>query len=564
MLETLPGYDSDVLSGPSGVPQRVDALRRFLRAVDGHLPEQRLAAARTVVDHAGERLRLSGEHTVVALAGATGSGKSSLFNALARLQLSQVGVRRPTTGVAHACVWGPEHSGEMLDWLAVPPSRRFRRESALDGDDERTLRGLVLLDLPDFDSVEESHRVEVDRLLSLVDLVVWVLDPQKYADRVVHEQYLSRFQRHRDITVVVLNQADRLEPADIQRCLDDLKRLLVVDGLDGVPVLATSAVERPGPRLLRELLESTVAQRQAALLRLGGDLNGVVADLAPLLGPEAAEHSVDRETIETLTGTLAAAAGVPVVADAARRAYTHRAVGAMGWPVSRWLRRLRPDPLRRLRLGEAATAGATTSGTAAAGAVTRTVAPTSLPPAAPAERAALGLALRALGGQTGAGLPDPWPAAILAAARSRAADLPDALDTAVARTDLGMVSRPLWWRFVGALQWLAALAALAGLLWLAVRYVFMVLGLPDLSRPYVGRLPLATVLLLGGLLAGLLLSIVVRPLIRFGARRAGARVRTRLHTAVKEVGREMVVAPVREVLHAYADARTSLRAASGR
>jgi GTP-binding protein EngB required for normal cell division len=559
ILETLRGSDTMNASG-SDVPQRVDALRRFLRAVDGHLPEQRLAAGRTVADHAGERLALSREHSVVALAGATGSGKSSLFNALARLQLSQVGVRRPTTGVAHACVWGAEHSGELLEWLGVPPSRRFRRESALDGDDERKLRGLILLDLPDFDSVEESHRVEVDRLLSLVDLVVWVLDPQKYADRVVHEQYLSRFQRHRDITVVVLNQADRLRPVDTERCLEDLKRLLVTDGLDGVPVFATSTVDRPGPQPLRELLESTVARRQVALRRLGGDLNDVVADLEPLLGPEAAEHSVDRDTIETLTAALAGAAGVPVVADATRQAYTHRAVAAMGWPVSRWLGRLRPDPLRRLRLGDP---GATKTGTKTATGI-EPAPPTSLPVAAPAERAAVGLAIRALAERAGAGLPDPWPAAILASARSRADDLPDALDTAVARTDLGMRHRPPWWRFVGGLQWLAALTALAGLLWLAVRYVFFALGLPDLPGPHVGRVPLATVLLLGGLLAGVLVSIVVRPLIRFGARRAGSRVQTRLHAAVRDVGREMVVAPVREVLHAYADARSSLRTAAGR
>ncbi|NJC68879.1 ABC transporter [Planosporangium thailandense] len=553
ILETLRGSDPMKASPPSDVPERVNALRRLLRAVDGHLPEQRLAAARTVVDHAGERLRLSGEHCVVALAGATGSGKSSLFNALTRLQLSPVGVRRPTTGVAHACVWGPDNSGELLDWLGVPPSRRFRRESALDGDDERTLRGLILLDLPDFDSVEQSHRVEVDRLLSLVDLVVWVLDPQKYADRVVHTQYLAQFSEHRDVTVVVLNQADRLQPADVTRCVDDLKRLLVADGLDGVPVFATSAVERPGALPLRELLESTVAKRQAALLRIGGDVDGVVADLAPLFEPEAAEHTVDRETVETLTGALAAAGGVPVVADAARRAYTHRAVGAVGWPVSRWLRRLRPDPLRRLRLGDAKESDEK-----------EPIAATSVPPAAPAERAAVGLALRALGERAGAGLPDPWPAVILAAARSRADDLPDALDTAIARADLGMDRRPLWWRLVGGLQWLVALAALVGLLWLAVRYVFFALGLPELPGPHVGRVPLATVLLVGGLVAGLLVSIVARPLIRFGARRAQARVQNRLRTAVKEVARDLVVAPVREVLHAYADARSALHTASGR
>jgi hypothetical protein len=113
-------------------------------------------------------------------------------------------------------------------------------------------------------------------------------------------------------------------------------------------------------------------------------------------------------------------------------------------------------------------------------------------------------------------------------------------------------------------QWLAALGALAGLLWLAVRYAFFALGLPELPGPYVGRVPLATVLLLGGLLAGVLISIVVRPVIRLGGRRARSRVETRLRVAVTEVGLELVVAPVREVLHSYADARSALFAAAGR
>jgi len=181
---------------------------------DPYLPDGELVAAHTLVERAGSRLKLSQDHTVVALAGSTGSGKSSLFNALARLKLSPVGVRRPTTGVAHACVWGPlEPANKLLDWIGVLPRQRFVRESALDGDDEAPLRGLVLLDLPDFDSVLDAHRVEVDRLLELVDLIVWVLDPQKYADKIVHSRYLARLDRHRDVTVVLLNQADRLAPA---------------------------------------------------------------------------------------------------------------------------------------------------------------------------------------------------------------------------------------------------------------------------------------------------------------------------------------------------------------
>jgi ribosome biogenesis GTPase A len=116
--------------------ERLESLSRFLRVVDPYLPDGDLVAAHTLVERAGSRLKLSQDHTVVALAGSTGSGKSSLFNALARLKLSPVGVRRPTTGVAHACVWGPlEPANRLLDWIGVLPRQRFVRESALDADD---------------------------------------------------------------------------------------------------------------------------------------------------------------------------------------------------------------------------------------------------------------------------------------------------------------------------------------------------------------------------------------------------------------------------------------------
>ena len=80
---------------PDTLVAGVEALRRFLRAVDGHVPESDLVRARTVVERAGERLELSRDHTVVALVGATGSGKSSMFNALAGLPLSPVGSDAP-------------------------------------------------------------------------------------------------------------------------------------------------------------------------------------------------------------------------------------------------------------------------------------------------------------------------------------------------------------------------------------------------------------------------------------------------------------------------------------
>ncbi len=541
--------DADQLSA------RLDALQRFLRVSEGHLPDKDLVAAHTLVERASGRLALSRDHTVVALAGSTGSGKSSLFNALARLKLSQVGVRRPTTGVAHACVWGPlEPASLLLDWIGVLPRQRFIRESALDGDDEVALRGLVLLDLPDFDSIEQGHRLEVDRLLGLVDQVVWVVDPQKYGDRILHNAYLRQFRSHADVTIVVLNQADRLSPTDTELVLTDLKRLLDEDGLEGVPAMATSAKQPGMLNELRGALEKTVAERQAALRRLAGDLDAVGEVLAAMIGPPAAEDEIDRATVRQLSDALAASAGVPAVAEAAAGAYRHRAAASTGWPLVRGLRKLRPDPLKRLHLGEEYT----TPGAEEPSKELVPVPRTSLPDADAAQKSAVGLAVRAVADRAAAPIPDVWAPALATASRSRLADLPDALDRAVAKTDLGLDRKPFWWTAVGALQWLLTIAAVAGLGWLVAGYAVRLLGLPELNDPKIGAVPMPTFLLLGGLLLGLVLALVLQPIVHAAAGRAQRRAEQRLRQAVTEVGRDHVVAPVREVLNGYAQAREAL------
>ncbi|RIV38941.1 GTPase [Micromonospora radicis] len=533
---------------------RLEAIQRFLGIVDGHLPDTPLVPARTLVERAGTRLSLSRDHTVVALAGATGSGKSSLFNAMARMNLSPVGVRRPTTGVAHACVWGPLDGGNrLLDWLGVLPRHRFVRESVLDGDDESTMHGLILLDLPDFDSVQHSHRLEVDRLLGLVDLVVWVVDPQKYADRVVHAGYLREFHQHRDVTMVVLNQVDRLPPPEVPRVLADLRRLLDTDGLTGVPLLATTIADPAGTQQLRQALEGTVAERQAALRRLSGDVDAVVSALDEMVGAPRPALTAGDPAVAGLDRALGAAAGVPTVVAAVEQAYRHRAASTTGWPLVRLWRRLRPDPLRRLHLGGPPGDPATSL-----------VAATSVPEPSPADRTALGLAVRTVAERAGAGLPSAWPNAVTAAARSRLGDLPDALDGVIAGADLGMDRPRTWWRLVGGVQWLVTFAALAGLGWLVLGYALRVLGLPELRHPMVGEVPVPTLLLLGGLLAGLLTAALSRPVARWAAGRARRRAEARLTDAISQVGDEYVLAPVRAVVAAHADARTVLEVARHR
>jgi hypothetical protein len=518
------------MSAPS-LAGRVEALGRFVRAADGYLPPADLAPAQALAGRVGERLSLSGNHTVVALAGSTGSGKSSIFNTLAGLELSPVGVRRPTTGRTHACVWGTEGAGALLDWLGV--DRRYSKENG------GALDGLVLLDLPDFDSVDDSHRVEADRLLAVVDLIVWVLHPQKYADKVVHRGYIGRFHRYRDITVVVLNQADTLSKEDLRACVDDLHRLLREEGLDGVPTLTASTVGPPGLQDLSDVLAKAVAARQAALRRLEADVSEVSAGLRHHVGDAAAP--LDRAAKTKLVDALSRAAGAPVVASATEKAYVHRARKATGWPPLRWLRRVRPDPLSRLHLG-AYVASATSIG-----------------PASPAATAGVSLALRDTAAAAAQALPEPWEASLLEAVRTHADDLPDALDQAIARTDLGVSRSRWWWHAIGALQWLTVAAAAAGLLWLALRYALFALALPEPPMPHAGRLPLPTLLLAGGLIAGLVISFFARVLVRVAARRTRRRAERRMRAGIEKVAADRVLTPADRVVAAYTQARQALR-----
>ncbi|MGO4427122.1 GTPase, partial [Streptomyces sp. MCAF7] len=214
-------------------------------------------------------------HTVVALAGATGSGKSTLFNALAGAYVSEAGIRRPTTATPLACAW-TDHADGLLDRLDIP--HRDRRRPAYPYDP--TLRGLVLIDLPDHDSAAPGHRERVERLLGLVDAVVWVVDPEKYADAVLHERYLRPLAGYAEVTFVVLNQVDRLPGEAADQVLDDLRRLLDEDGLalgehgePGATVLALSAVTGAGIGELREALGRLTAECGAAERRLAADVD---------------------------------------------------------------------------------------------------------------------------------------------------------------------------------------------------------------------------------------------------------------------------------------------------
>jgi GTPase Era involved in 16S rRNA processing len=523
---------------------RIEGLEAAAASARGRLDDELVDEVEAVAKRAADRLRLSADHTVVAIAGATGSGKSSTFNALIGLELASVGVRRPTTSWASACVWGSQGADELLEWLGIPPRHQTRRDSMLDSQrEDHSLDGVVLLDLPDHDSTEVSHHLEVDRLVQLADLLVWVLDPQKYADAAIHDRYLAPLHSHADVTVVVLNHIDTVPEDRRQAMVDDVRRLLDADGLAQVPIFAISARHGTGVDRLRAEIVERVSAKKAARTRLDADLRVAAERMAEVNGPGKPRELSDRR-VGALEDAFADAAGVPVVVAAVERSTRIRAGRATGWPVVSWLSKLRPDPLKRLHLD--------------LGKEGRQLSRTSLPATTPVQRARVDTEVRDLADQASQDLGRPWVEAVRRASTSRLDDLGDRLDAAMAGTDLGVAKMPLWAGAVRLLQWLLILVALGGGGWLVALAVMGFLELPEPTTPKVGGVPVPTLMLVGGVALGLLLALLCRVLVRMTARRRAAAADRLLRSAVHDVAVELVVDPIRTELQAHSDVRQGL------
>jgi len=550
MTSLLEGARKLVARG-SDLGGRIEALQSATEAARGRLDDEIVDDAQEVVARAAGRLRLSAEHTVVAIAGATGSGKSSTFNSLTGLELAAVGVRRPTTSWATACVWGTEGAQELLEWLGIPPRHQTTRDSMLDSSreggrtpEDREMDGVVLLDLPDHDSTEVAHHLEVDRIVRLADLLVWVLDPQKYADAAVHDRYLAPLAGHAEVMLIVLNHIDTVPVDRRPAMLADVRRLLEQDGLSEVPVIAISARNGDGIAELRAEIARRVAAKASTKQRIEADLRAAAIQLNRECG-RGKPRSLAAGRAQALEEALADSAGVPTVVDAVERSTRMRARQATGWPVVSWLSRMKPDPLRRLHL-DLGPDGKKLTGRAR----------TSIPEATPVQRAKVDTEVRALADDVSAGMTRAWADAIRRASVAHVDALGDRLDAEIAGTDLGVARIPVWAGAVRLLQWVLIVAALGGGAWTVALAVSGSLG--DDSVPAVGGIDLPIMLLVGGVVVGVLLALLCRLLVDLTARRRAAAADRRLRAAVHEVTAELVVAPVAVELDAYRTVRTGL------
>lgn len=516
------------------------ALERSTQLAAGRLPGGAKADAAALLSKIRGRRIQDMSHTVVVFAGATGSGKSSLFNAVLGADVARVAPTRPTTSEALSVSGG--ENATLLDWLGITQRVLLPHAPVLAGGN------VILVDLPDIDSTEMHNRHVAEDLIARADAVIWVVDPQKYADGVLHLEFLQTLREHSGGMLVVLNQIDTLDQADRVRVPDHLRALLNEGGLNS-EVSVTSAVDGEGIGDLRKQIRDLATSRQAAARRLAADLRTQAALYARDVDSERGRLEVPPSAPDfaDVAATLNRALGAPVVVRAAQESYIHRGVKATGWIWTKWLRSFRADPLRRLHLG--ISPGAATPDDDVE---SRALPASSLVISAPQQSAARA-AVRRYAQDATENLPQTWRHQVVSECEDASASLLDASDSLFARVAPTLTVRPKWWSLALSLQWLSALTTVVGLAWLAAYWVadWFKVSLPE--PPYWGPLAAPTALVLGGLLAGWMLAVVARLLLQVGSRRLGNFAQDALQTGIAEVAEVNLIDPLEENLGQYGD-----------
>lgn len=231
---------------------------------------------------------------VVAFFGGTGVGKSSLLNRLAQAEIARTGVERPTSREVTLYVH------ESIKLAELPPDLpldrvHVRRHAATPH------RDILWIDAPDINSTEEANRQAALAWLPHIDLVVYVVSPERYRDDVGWR--LLRDRGHRHGWAFIMNRWDEGD----RRQADDFRTLLRQAGFDDPLLLRTCCLpgrSLPTPeefdQLGATLLELLAAHGVRELERLGHrarlqDLRRVLETADRKLGDDARWQSWRQE-----------------------------------------------------------------------------------------------------------------------------------------------------------------------------------------------------------------------------------------------------------------------------
>lgn len=169
---------------------------------------------------------------IAAFFGGTGVGKSTLLNRLAGSAVARTGIERPTSREISLYL----HASIAIKAL---PNDLPLASVRLAHHDREAVRQILWIDMPDIDSVDEGNRRLVLDWLPLVDVLLYVVSPERYRDDKGWRLLRQHATDH--AWIFVLNQWDRA--VDLQ--FQDFKALLREAGFDDPLLLRTDSSAGP-------------------------------------------------------------------------------------------------------------------------------------------------------------------------------------------------------------------------------------------------------------------------------------------------------------------------------
>jgi len=295
-------------------------------------------------DYLLPRVRQSSAPLLVALVGSTGAGKSTLVNSIVGTQVSQTGVRRPTTN-SPVLACHPDDIHWFAENMFLPTMPRVRQEGlARPGRDgllvlaasEGMTKGIALLDTPDIDSVVRAHYDFAYQFLDASDLWLFMTSASRYADAPVWELLQHARERGAALGVVL----SRVPPSHRTELVGHFNAMLDANGIQAenrFVIPETGIVDGFLPddifQPVRDWLNETAKHTDRRVAVLSQTMAGML-DTFKVRVPRLAAHVDAQVVLRTRLRREAEAAYAAALADFDDGTYDGRLLA--GEVLARW------------------------------------------------------------------------------------------------------------------------------------------------------------------------------------------------------------------------------------